>query len=116
MDPCELEASLGNRVNFSTARATQRNSSSEKNKNKSILLQRPRQPSHVPKTGGSIHMELTALGCSLTLPSCCKVDRTLEGFKFQELNLVNERKKGMLWHLYRRSIPAAKALDLTVLV
>lgn len=38
-------------------------------------------------------MELTALGCSLTLPSCCKAGRTLEGFKFQEPHLVKERKK-----------------------
>lgn len=38
-------------------------------------------------------MELTVLGCSLTLPSCCKVGRTLKGFKFQKPHLVKERKE-----------------------
>lgn len=38
-------------------------------------------------------MELAVLGCLLRLPSFYKVGRTLDGFKFQELHLVKERKK-----------------------
>lgn len=38
-------------------------------------------------------MGLAVLGCSLRLPSCSKVGRTLEGFKLKELHLVKERKE-----------------------
>lgn len=38
-------------------------------------------------------MELAVLGCLLRLPSFYKVGRTLDGFKFQELHLVKERKE-----------------------
>lgn len=64
-------------------------------------------------------MELTVLGCSLRIPSCHQVGRSLEGFKLQELYLMKE-KKGILWRrarcLHRCSIPVRKVLDLTVLV